>query len=174
MDSLLKTIIWRQFGASIDFLHDMIRACPDNLWQAQLWDNPSERPEYSQYWYRAYHALFWLDLYLTGAEDGFIPPAPFALIEMEEDDIPERAYTNAELLDYLAYGRQQCKSTIDALTAESASRICSFSWGEVTFAELLLYNMRHVQDIAAHLSLFLGQNHVSTEDSVPIARDFHA
>ena len=166
-----KTIIWQQFGAAIDTLADMLRACPDELWHARLWDNLSERPEYSQFWYRVYHALFWLDLYLTGAEEGFAPPAPFALIEMEADDLPERVYTKDELQAYLAYGRRKCQATIEALRDETAQRRCRFAWGEVSFVELLLYNMRHVQEIAAQLSLMLGQNGVSVADSVPTARN---
>ena len=34
MDANLKTGIWQQFGASIDFLADTMNACPDELWQA--------------------------------------------------------------------------------------------------------------------------------------------
>jgi hypothetical protein len=166
-----KTIIWQQFGAAIDTLDDALRACPDDLWRARLWDNPSERPEYSQFWYRVYHALFWLDLYLTGAEEDFAPPAPFTLIEMEEDDLPDRPYTQDELQAYLYYGRRKCQATIEALTDEMALRHCRFAWGEVSFVELQLYNMRHVQEIAAQLSLMLGQQGVSVPDSVAAARN---
>ncbi len=158
MNSFWKTIIWQQFGAAIDMLDNALHACPDELWHERLWDNPSERPEYSQFWYLAYHTLFWLDLYLTGAEEGFAPPAPFTLIEMEEDELPERPYTKDELQAYLAYGRKKCQATIEALTDEAAQRRSRFGWGEVSFAELLLYNMRHVQEHASQLSLMLGQN----------------
>ncbi len=166
-----KTTIWSQFGASIDTLDDMLRACPDELWHERLWDNPSARPEYAEFWYRVYHALFWLDLYLTGAEEGFVPLSPFELIEMKEDDLPARVYTKDELLAYLEYGRQKCQATIEALTDETAQRQCRFAWGEVSFVVLLLYNMRHVQEIAAQLSLFLGQKGVSVPDSVPTTRN---
>ena len=44
-----------------------------------------------------------------------------------------------------------------ALTDESAARRCVFGQGEGPFAELLIYNLRHVQDHGAQLSLFLGQ-----------------
>ena len=166
-----KTIIWHQFGAAIDTLDEVIRACPDDLWHARLWDNPSERPEYAHIWYRVYHTLFWLDLYLTGAEEGFTPPAPFALIEMEEDDLPERPYTKEELQGYLQLCRETCKATIEALTDETAQRRCSFGWGEVSFVELQLYSMRHVQEHAAQVSLLLGQNGIAVRDWVPTARD---
>jgi hypothetical protein len=45
----------------------------------------------------------------------------------------------------------------EGLTDEPARRRCRFSWGEVSFAELLLDNMRHIQEHAAQLNLVLGQ-----------------
>lgn len=170
MPDLCKTILWQQFGAAIDTLDDMLRACPAELWRAPLWQHPTARPEYAQFWYRVYHALFWLDLYLTGAEEGFAPPAPFALIEMQADDLPERVYTQAELQAYLAETRKKCQATIAELTDETARRQCRFAWGEVSFIELQLYNMRHVVEITAQLSLLLGQKGVDVPDFVPTAR----
>lgn len=162
MEKSLKTIIWQQFGAAIDMLGNALRACPDAQWHGRLWDNPSERPEYSQFWYITYHTLFWLDLYLSGAVEGFAPPAPFTLDELDPSGLlPEKPYTKDELQAYLDFGRKKCQATIEALTDEMAQRRCRFGWGEVSFAELLLYNMRHVQEHAAQLNLVLGQNEVS-------------
>jgi hypothetical protein len=167
MNRFWKTIIWQQFGGAIDTLDDMIRACLDELWRDRLWENSTRWPEFSQFWYLVYHALFWLDLYLTGAEEGFVPPAPFTLIEQDEEGpMPERPYTKDELQAYLAYCRQKCQATIEALTDETAQRRCSFGWGEVSFAELQLYSMRHVQEHASQLSLLLGQKGVSAPDWV--------
>jgi hypothetical protein len=167
-----RTIIWQQFGAAIDDLDNALRACPDELWRARLWNEPSqERFFLPEYWYIVYHALFWLDLYLTGAEEGFVPPAPFALIEQDEDGpIPERPYTKDELQAYLDDCRKKCQATIEALTDEAEQRRCRFGWGEVSFAELLLYNMRHVQGHAAQLNLLLGQKTTSAPDWVIQAR----
>lgn len=162
MNSLWRTGMWQQFGASIEHLANSITACPDQLWLASMWNNPNEKPEFSQFWYRVYHSLFWLDLYLTDAEEGFVPPAPFTLIEQDDDGpLPERAYTRDELLAYLADCRKKCQATIDALTDEAAERRCRFGWGECSFLELLIYNMRHVQEHASQLSLMLGQHGVS-------------
>jgi hypothetical protein len=166
-----RTIIWQQFGAAIDMLDNALRACPAELWRAPLWENPAERPERSQFWYVAYHALFWLDLYLTGAEEGFAPPAPFTVIESETAErYPDRPYTPAELQAYLADCRRKCRATLDALTDETAQRRCRFGWGEVSFVELQLYSMRHVQEHAAQLSLLLGQKGVSAPDWVAKAK----
>ena len=158
MDTTWRTIIWQQFGAAIDMLDNALRACPDPLWRDRLWNNPSEQPESSQFWYIAYHTLFWLDFYLSGSVEGFAPPAPFTLDELDPAGLlPERPYTRDELQAYLDQGRKKCQATLEALTDEKARQRCGFAWGEVSFAELLLYNMRHVQEHAAQLNLILGQ-----------------
>lgn len=172
VDTNLKAGIWRQFGASIDYLANVINACPDELWLSTLWDHPAEKPEFAQFWYRAYHTLFWLDLYLYGSEEGFVPPPPFELIEQYDDGpLPERAYTKAELLTYLADCRRKCRETIEALTVETAWRICPFPWGECSFVELLIYNIRHIQDHAGQLNLFIGQKAGPTADYPTQIRD---
>lgn len=158
MDTNWRASIWPQFGATIDMLENAMRACPDQLWGERLWSDRSEQPEFSEFWYVAYHTLFWLDLYLTGSVEGFAPPAPFTLDELDPAGLlPEQPYTKDELVTYLDHGRKKCRATIEALTDEQARQRCEFSWGEVSFAELLLYTMRHVQEHAAQLNLFLGQ-----------------
>ena len=110
MDANLKTSVWRQFGATIEYLARTIEACPDSLWTFSMWDTGSAPPERSRTWYVAYHTLFWLDLYLTGAEEGFTPPEPFDLVEMEPNETLPRTYTRDELLGYLAYCRERCRA----------------------------------------------------------------
>lgn len=165
MDTNLKTSIWQQFGAAIDYLASNVRVYPEHLWQHTMWETGDKRAELAQPWYIAYHTVFWLNLYLTGTEDGFLPPPPFTLIEQDENGpIPERPYTKAEILDYLQRGRETCKATIESLTDEMAERWCQFGWGELSFLQLLLYNMRHVQEHTAQLNMLLGQNGIATPD----------
>ncbi len=153
-----KAILWHQFGAALDMLDNALRACPDELWRARLWENPGERPELAQFWYLAYHCLFWCDLYLSGTVEGFAPPPPFNLDELDPAGlVPEKLYTRDELRGYLAYCREKAQSTIETLTGETALRRCRFPWGALNFAELLLDNMRHIQEHTAQLNLLLGQ-----------------
>ncbi len=156
-------MLWRQFAVTIDSFGDALRNCPDELWEKCLWEDEADQwvaAGFSAYWYLCYHTLFWLDLYLTGAEEGFSPPAPFDLVEMEANEALPRTYTREELLGYLKSCRQKCQETIADLSVEQAYRVCRFPWGEVPFAELLLYTMRHVQEHAAQLHLFLGMQRV--------------
>lgn len=164
-----RDMLWRQFSVAINSLGDALRNCPAELWETRLWeDEPGQwvAPGFATFWYQGYHTLFWLDLYLTGAEEGFLPPAPFDLVEMQAGETLPRVYTREELLSYLAICRQRCQATIDGLTPEAAYRLCKFPWGEVPFAELLLYTMRHVQEHAGQLHMFLGQQARKAEESV--------
>lgn len=166
-------MLWRQFGAAIDMLGETIHDCPADLWEAPLWDDQPDQwvaAGFSKFWYLAYHTLFWLDLYLTGAEQGFAPPEPFALVEMDAGESLPRTYTREELLGYLDICRRRCQQTISAMTAEQANRLCRFSWAELPFAELQLYNLRHVQEHGAQLRMFLGQRAGTPVGWVPQAR----
>ncbi len=151
VDEPWKQMVWQQFGAAIDMLQNGIVACPE-----QLWGDRSHRPEV---WYMTYHALFFLDCYLAESEKSFQPPSPFNLDELDERGLlPDRVYSKEELLKYLDYGRARLRSRIVALTEEEAARPCGFSWLDLSVAELLLYNMRHVQHHAAQLNLILSQH----------------
>jgi len=161
MDEIWRKALSRQFRATIDMLGNALRACPDELWTAHMWKDPAMRPEFSDFWYVAYHTLFWLDLYLSGDGEGFVPPAPYNLDELDPRGVlPERVYTRDELLAYVAHCRQKCKLTIEHLTDEKAHQIYKFSWAKngLSFAELLVDNMRHVQEHAAQLNMLLGQS----------------
>src|SRR5918998_3771476 len=105
METMWGKILWQQFGASIDMLEDSLLACPD-----ELWNDRSQQPEF---WYLVYHTLFWLDLYLSGSAEGFTPPAPFTLDELDPAGLlPERPYTKDELHTYLEHSRRKCRATI--------------------------------------------------------------
>lgn len=153
--SVWNQALWEQFGAAIDMFDNVLVDCPEGLWQATVWPDDLG---FSDFWYVSYHTLFWLDLYLSGAVDGFQPPSPFTLDELDPAGVlPARVYTKDELRTYLGHCRHKCQSITQSLTAERAAERCRFPWGEVSFASLLLDNMRHVQEHGAQLRLFLGQ-----------------
>jgi hypothetical protein len=165
MDINYRTIVWKQYGAAMDMLGDAIRLCPDPLWTAVLWKD-TEDVQYGQFWFVAYHALFWADLYLTGRSEGFVPPPPFI-----RGRLPDQPYTKEQILAYLGECRKKCQSTLEALTDEQAQQRCVFEWMEPSFLELQLYAMRHVMEHAGHLGLLLGQHDVAGLDWVASARD---
>jgi DinB superfamily len=169
MADVWKTLLWRQFGAAIDMLDNALRECPDELWTGILWGDNSAAED-SPFWYVAYHTLFWLDYYLSGSSDSFAPPPPFTLSELDPAGVlPDRTYTRPQLRDYLLHGRRKCRASIESLTEEQGQRMRRVGRGQLPFAELLLYTMRHVQEHAAQLSMFLGQRAGLTSGWVAVA-----
>lgn len=156
MDDFWKLTIWRQFGAAIEMLENAIRDCPDELWSSAPVTRQEAGTDQAQFWYLAYHALFWLDYYSSDSREGFVPPPPFTLSELDpEGSVPERAYSKAELLAYLEHGRAKCRAAISGLSDRHTHDPCGVDWLDISRAELLLYNMRHVQHHAAQSNLVL-------------------
>ncbi len=150
METSWKAALWPQFGAAIDMLENAMDACPD-----ELWNDRSQQPEF---WYLVYHTLFFLDLYLSGAVEGYVPPKPFTLSELDPAGVlPERVYSKDEIRTFLDHCRSKCKATIESLSDAQGGQRCGFAWVDCTVAELFLYNMRHVQHGAAQLNLILRQ-----------------
>jgi uncharacterized damage-inducible protein DinB len=143
-----RGVLWHHFGAAIDMLENAIAACPD-----ALWSDRSGRPEF---WYATYHTLFFLDLYLSDSPDGFAPPAPFTLDELE-NTLPERPYRKDELLSYLEHCREKLRAVLGSVTDDKLREVHRWWTREFSVLENLIYNMRHVQHHAAQLNLILRQ-----------------
>lgn len=180
-ETVWNSALWPQFGAAIDMLEKALVACPDALWRERIWPDPPPPefpPQFAEFWYVVFHTLVWLDLYLSGIpEEDFSPPAPFAQGVLDSIEAqPEQPYIREELHTYLASVQQKCRSTLVALTHEQARRSVAYPWSDwqpISYLELLLYTMRHVQEHAAQLCLFLGQHGVpgADLDAIPRAAD---
>jgi len=160
MEKLTQESLWNQFGASLDMLENAIRYCPQEHWDTE-----------KEFWYNAYHCLFFTDYYLTLEPSTFAPPTPFTFSEFE-DAMPERTYSQAELLNYVEYCREKCHALLSNLTHElAATRWINVSGTmDYSLIELMLYNMRHVQHHAAQLNLILRQEINDAPDWVSRAR----
>ncbi len=179
MESIWKTALWQQFGATIDMLENALLACPDSLWNERLWSNRSGDPQppgAATFWSLTHHTLFWLDLYLTGSLEEFAPPTPFTQDTSGPSRIlPEEPYTRDQLHAYLLHLRQKCQTTLLSVSDAQYHRQIAFPWTwwkPMSFFELQVYTLRHVQEHAAQLSLFLGQHGIPDEalDWVPWAK----
>jgi len=148
MKDVQRQAVWGQFGAAIDALENAIAACPETVW--------GEGPTPHAFWYIAYHTLFWTDYYLSGTPEGFTPPAPYTLGELDPEGVyPDRIYARDELLAYLVHVRRKARAVIAAMTEEQAAEPSSFQ--RLGLGELLLYNLRHVQHHVGQLQLLLRQ-----------------
>jgi hypothetical protein len=168
-----RTTLSEVYEEGLDELETAIRACPDNLWGASVWEvRPSDRhvwpivrglgaelPDderlqlYSAFWRVVYHALFWLDHYLAGGVGDPAPPPPFRSDEERNHTLPHRVYSREELLDLLAHCRRKASAVLDGLTDEDVNRPARIGR---PFADLLVRNLVQLYDHAAQLNLFLN------------------
>lgn len=153
----IQQSLWRQFGASIDMLHLAIRQCPEAVYQSQ-----------KRFFYLAYHSVLFLDYYLTFPPADFSPQLPFSIHPPEKmpeealgDILPDRQYTQIELLAYLEEIRERAYSLLTGLTEGSLARRFVEDLEEdamdYSLLEILMYNLRHTQHHVGQLNLLLRQ-----------------
>lgn len=159
MTTQIQESLWRQFGASIDMLNNVILNSPDDYFKTN-----------KRFYYLVYHSVIFLDYYLTIPPKDFSPILPFTIIEANErplesigDMIPDKIYSRQELIDYLKANRLKCKKLIESLTDIEKLNI-RFTEGnqegdmDYPILEILLYNLRHTQHHTGQLNLIIRQD----------------
>jgi uncharacterized damage-inducible protein DinB len=147
MINTLNTELWRQFGAAIDMFENAIRKCPESLWD-----------DGQNFWYIAYHTLFWTDYYLTEESATFLPPEPFTLGELDPAGLmPENTYSKDELLNYAVLCREKARTLLGGFTDDLASNRWIDDSRNYSMLEMTFYNMRHVMHHTGQLNLMLGR-----------------
>jgi len=112
----------------------VIVLCP-----AAAWDAPGDK---DQTWKKAYHALFYVHLYLQESEKHFQP------WEKHRDPETGAAFSQAEVLEYLAFVQEQVKVQVAKMDLEAES---GFHWLPFSKLELQFYNLRHLQQHVGEL-----------------------
>lgn len=144
-----KKVIQSQYLAAMAMLRQAIEQCPDSLWKDDSYVNP--------FWRIAYHTLIYAHFYLSQTEADFVP------WEKHEDGMqllgpsaPDtRAYSRAEILDYLALLLDQVEAQVAVMDLDAES---GFNWLPFNKLELQFYNIRHLQQHTGELSERLGAN----------------
>lgn len=175
----LQQSLWKQFGASIDMLHNAI-----SMWPEESWDKNRK------FFYTAYHCLVFLDYYLSIPPADFTSALPYTLSGADhlpadaiDDIVPDRQYSKIELLDYLQASREKCRLVIAGLTEEKLQQRWISGEGNMNLAlsssaalqfsvlDILLFNLRHVQHHAAQLNMLLRQVFNAAPIYVSVVKD---
>ena len=148
MTDVMRAALHGQFLAALDMIGNAIEVCPESLW-----GDPSAEP---QFWYITHHTLFWTDYYLSDSVEGYAPPPPFGLEEMDPAGVlPPRVSTRVELQAWLKQCPDKASASIGRLDDGNARALAGALDHQLDRLELLLYNLRHVQHHAAQLNLLL-------------------
>ncbi|MCO5187566.1 MAG: DinB family protein [Anaerolineae bacterium] len=146
----LSNAIQTQFHAALTMLERAVDACPDTLWDDATYTN--------RFWHIAYHALFYVHLYLQKSEETFVPWAKQRPEYQFMGSVPwppheppaiDEAYSQADIREYIAVLREQIDSVIPTLDLASPSS--GFYWLPFSKLELQFYNLRHLQSHTGEL-----------------------
>jgi hypothetical protein len=146
-----KALIQSQYHATLDMIEEAIRVCPQTLWTDDTFTN--------LFWSIAYDALHFTHLYLSDSLQTFVPWSPSRQQDGSEGDAPPsdsdqppndgKPYTKDQVLEYLAFCRQQVAEKVPALDLDAPS---GFHWLPMNKLELQFYNIRHLQHHTGQLS----------------------
>jgi hypothetical protein len=147
-------IIRSQYLATLGMLQQAIEQCPETLW--------NDAEDKTKFWHIAYHGLFYTHLYLKSSEADFRPWTKhrqdyqyMGPLAWEDNRLPQigAPYTKAEVLEYLAFCRQQIDQLVPALDLAAPS---GFAWLPMSKFELQIYTIRHMQQHVGELMERLG------------------
>ncbi len=175
MQEQWQAALGRQFAAAIQMIRSAIEACPDTLWD--------DRTDGSPFWHLAYHALYYVDLYLSDDEKTFHPPDfhrdPAQYLPGDYGEYggivttPEASFGRSQLLDYAGHCLAKCSDAVAKLSDDRSLQRCGFWWYELNVGEFFLNNLRHAQHHAGQLALLLrrragiGIEWLGTRDNQP-------
>lgn len=144
-----KTVIKSQYLAALKMLESAIRQCPD-----EMWADPESK---NKFWHVAYHTIFYTHFYLHPTEADFIPWEKHrdSVVSLEQSSNTSlvKPYTKDEVLDYLAFFKENIPAMVDALELEAES---GFYWLPFNKFEHQFYNIRHLQQHTGELCERLG------------------
>ena len=138
-------------------LNDCIGKCPPALWDTPVAKYP--------FWQVAYHALCFVDLYLSPGEDAFTPRDDYHPAGWREFDAeyPSRRFERDEILAYLALCRQKAGDALAVETPATLEAPSRFPGRPATRGELHLYNLRHLQHHVGQLGACLRREDESID-----------
>ena len=163
-ESTFQQTLWKNFGAAIDMLDDIVKICPDEVWQKE-----------KKIYYMTYHTVIFLDYYLSIPVAGFTPSLPYTLGDPDklpvgavDDVIPDKHYTREEVRASISVAREKCRKLCMAEPSVLSAKwirpeevdlhgLCPGLVVNYSVLEILFYNFRHVQHHVAQLNMLLRQ-----------------
>jgi hypothetical protein len=176
MPSVWVESLGRNFQEALDLLVAAVRDCPDELWQASMWEvpgpdaatevqgpdgsvvtDPAERralvQRYGQPWYVAWHALEVLDANLTSYFAPWEPWPRFGGKGIGDTTTLSTPWSRQDLVDYTEYCRQRVVEVLEELTEERAAT--PIGGRGQPYAQRLIGKLGHVIEHGSQIRQFI-------------------
>ncbi len=156
---VISNAFQEQYGAAIKMLEQVIKNCPE-----EIWDDRTSGPPF---WQVAFHAMWFLDWYLGRSKDErkkFRPGFKADLKNLKE--LPKETLTREQLISYLSKIKEKGKQRLDQLTLEELIQPSVFEWHGGSIHSSLIYNIRHVMLHIGALNLRLLRKGINLDNWV--------
>jgi len=171
MTSVWVESVGRNMRGALDLMEAAIRDCPDELWQANMWEVPGQAVEIrdadgglvtdpaeqhslvqgnGQPWFIAWHALQVLEANLTIFFEAWEPWSGFG---KSQDDVTTLSapWSRTEMLRYVGYCRERVAYALNEFMEERAATPI----GPKTYAERVIGKMNHLVEHATQVRQFV-------------------
>jgi hypothetical protein len=178
-----------QYRSTLDDLAITLRGCPDELWDASIYevkktdqwawpptdrhgqqfDDPAIRERKLQatsaVWRTVSHALWFTDLDLSATETDWAPPAPFSRGDEEAYVVPP-TYSREQVFGYLDHCRRKVDKLFGDLTDDRAAAPLPHPHrnGGTSLAAVLIQGVVHLQLHSTQIRTFLRSHGLRCED----------
>jgi hypothetical protein len=147
MIEYVRKMLIGEFEAALCMLNQCVEACPEPHWNDKIANGT--------FCWVAYHALFFLDLYLSPSEHDFTRREFHFHGGDEREDHLSAGLSKQDTHAYVPICRQKMIEAIAAETPDTLAGGSGFSWYPITRGEFHLNNIRHVQHHTGQLSAHL-------------------
>ena len=154
IDTLLRPALKGQYHAALAMLRESVELCPDDLW---LDESPA-----NAFWRVAYHALFFVHLYMMDTPEDFVPwdghqgdvQQPDGILGPPEQGNPlpvsPDPYSKEQVLAYWRICDDMVDGRVDAMDLSDPTS--GFYWYPISNLEHQIVNIRHTAHHAAQLA----------------------
>lgn len=155
-----------QYGAAIAMMEQNLKKCPK-----EVWDDRTEGPPF---WHVAYHAIWFLDWYLSDSKstrESF--KSRFGKNDSHYESLkstPEITLKLNELLDYLSDVKEKTRKRFENISLDELQQPSIFEWHGINVLSSLLYNLRHLMLHIGALNLRLHRKGVKLNNWVAYQR----
>ncbi|MFX0211613.1 MAG: DinB family protein [Candidatus Hodarchaeota archaeon] len=133
---VISNAFQEQYGAAIEMLEQVVKNCPE-----EIWDDRTSGPPF---WQVAFHTMWYLDWYLGKSKDDRMKFSPGFEADLKNlNKPPKETLTPEQLLTYLFKIKKKSKQRIDQLTLHELMQLSIFEWHGSSIHSSLIYNIRH-------------------------------
>lgn len=144
----LTNAIGRHFDLSFSMLMEVIRVCPQALWQ--------ERGGRAPIWQIVYHALAGAWVWFRPAGQPFQePPVGGDVAELQV--IPEQALSKEEVEAFAAQAKARADAFIAGVSQEGSLLAPYSFYDKLTNLDVLIEQIRHIQHHVGYCNAILGE-----------------